>query len=177
MREAAVALMPIGHVESDFSEPAPPEEMRLHPSRLVLRPEFAAGLEGLVAGSRIVVVFYFHRSEGYSLRQHPRGDVSRPPRGVFAIRSPHRPNPIGVTVARVEGVESNVLHVSGLDALDGSPLLDIKPYVPLFDGSEVGQRRWRKERNTLSGGSYPNADLRVSLSEMRSHLRATCALW
>ena len=134
MREAeAITLTPIGHVESDFSGPASPEEMRQHHSRLVLRPEFAAGLEGLAAGDRIVVLFYFHRSEGYSLRQHPRGDISRPPRGLFALRSPRRPNPIGVTVARIEAVEGNVLQVSGLDALDGSPLLDIKPYVSFFD--------------------------------------------
>jgi len=142
MREAAttIALTPIGHVESAFSESASLEEMRRHRSRLVVRPDLAAGLEGLAAGDRIVVLFYFHKAEGFSLRQHPRGDVSRPLRGVFALRSPRRPNPIGVTVVRIEAVEGNVLHVTGLDALDGTPLLDIKPYVPLFDALEESQR-------------------------------------
>ena len=134
MEARVITLMPIGHVESGFSEATPPAEMRQRRSRLVVQPRFAAGLEGLEPGQYIVVLFYLHKSEGYALRQHPRGDTSRPMRGVFALRSPRRPNPIGLTVVRIEAVEGNVLHVSGLDALDGTPLLDIKPYVPVFDG-------------------------------------------
>jgi len=146
MPEAAtLTLRPIGHVESEFSKPASPEEMRKHRSRLVVRPELAAGLEGLAPGDRIVVLFYLHQSQGYSLRQHPHGDISRPPRGVFALRSPCRPNPIGITVVHIEAVEGNVLYVTGLDALDGSPLLDIKPYVPFFDALEEDQRSEVKE--------------------------------
>lgn len=134
-----IVLAPIGRVESDFSESSSVEEMRQRPSRLVVRPEFAAGLEGLAAGDRIVVLFYFHQSEGYALRQHPRGDISRPKQGVFTLRSPRRPNRIGVTVAYIEAIEGNVLHVTGLDALDGTPLLDIKPYVSFFDASGEGE--------------------------------------
>ena len=118
-----IVLAPIGRVESDFSESSSVEEMRQHASRLVVRPEFAAGLEGLAAGDRIVVLFYFHQSEGYALRQHPRGDISRPKQGVFTLRSPRRPNPIAVTTARVLRLEGHVLEVVGLDALDGSPVL------------------------------------------------------
>ncbi|MDH7486556.1 MAG: tRNA (N6-threonylcarbamoyladenosine(37)-N6)-methyltransferase TrmO [Anaerolineae bacterium] len=128
-----ITLTPIGHVESRFTEPEPLEEMRRHPSRLVLRPDLAGGLDGLAVGDWLVVLFYCHRARGYELRQHPRGDATQPLRGVFALRSPYRPNPIGVTVARIEAVEGNVVQVSGLDALDGSPLLDIKPYVSFFD--------------------------------------------
>ena len=139
MREAeTITLTPIGHVESDFAVPAASEEMRQHPSRLVLRPDLAEGLDGLAAGDWLVVLFYFHRSQGYELRRHPRGDTSQPIRGVFALRSQYRPNPIGVTVARIEAVEGNVVHVSGLDALDGTPLLDIKPYVSFFDSDSEG---------------------------------------
>jgi tRNA-Thr(GGU) m(6)t(6)A37 methyltransferase TsaA len=137
--EPPITLTPIGHVESWFTETTASEEMREHTSRLVLRPDLAEGLDGLVPGDSIVVLFYFHQSEGYLLRRHPRGDASRPVRGVFALRSQHRPNPIGVTVARIEAVEENVVQVSGLDALDGTPLLDIKPYVDFFDTPEQDQ--------------------------------------
>jgi L-fuculose-phosphate aldolase len=74
-----------------------------------------------------MVVFQFHRSDGYSLLQHPRGDRTRAKRGVFALRSPHRPNPIGVTVVKILGIADNVVCVKGLDAYDGSPVLDLKP--------------------------------------------------
>ena len=84
-------------------------------------------MQGLDVGQQIMVIYYFHRSEGYDLLQHPRGDQSRPKRGVFALRSPRRPNPIGVTVVELVGIDGNVLRVCGLDAIDGSPVLDLKP--------------------------------------------------
>ena len=74
-----------------------------------------------------MVVFHFHRSRGYELLQHPRGDPSRPRRGVFALRSPRRPNPIGLTVVDLLAIEGNVLRVRGLDAFAGTPVLDLKP--------------------------------------------------
>lgn len=117
----------IGHVENDFDEPAAPEEIRSVESRIVLDPSLAAGLRGLDAGQRIMVVFHFHRSEGFDLLQHPRGDRRRPLRGVFALRSPRRPNPIGVTVVDIVSLEGHVLRVRGLDALNGTPVLDLKP--------------------------------------------------
>ena len=79
------------------------------------------------------MLFYCHRSTGYDLQVHPRGDRSRPLRGLFAVRSPRRPNPIGVTTVRVRRVGGNVLEVVGLDALDGSPVLDIKGYASSYD--------------------------------------------
>jgi len=124
-----IIFHPIGHVENDFHHPAPPEQIRAHPSRLVLQEEFTEGLEGLQAGDRLTVVFHFHRSQGYELRQHPRGDVSRAERGVFAMCSPRRPNPIGVSFVDLITREQRVLIVRGLDALNGTPLLDIKPFV------------------------------------------------
>ena len=120
---------PIGHVENDFYHPAPPKEIRAHESRLVLEEEFAQGLEGLQAGGRLTIVFHFHLSQGYELLQHPRGDASRPKRGVFALCSPRRPNPIGVSFVDLVRREGRVLVVRGLDALNGTPLLDIKPFV------------------------------------------------
>jgi len=132
-----VAFNPIGWVENQFREYAPSEEMRQHPSRIVLRPELAPGLMGLAAGQFILVLFHFHRVQGYELQLHPRHDPSRPLRGVFATRSQYRPNGIGATVARIAALESNVLTVTGLDAQDGSPVLDLKPYVAEFDAAEM----------------------------------------
>ncbi|MDI7276555.1 MAG: tRNA (N6-threonylcarbamoyladenosine(37)-N6)-methyltransferase TrmO, partial [Anaerolineae bacterium] len=110
-----------------FAEAAAPEEIRARESRIVLEPALAEGLDGLEPGQRIMVIFHLHRSHGYELRQHPRGDKAQPLRGVFALRTPRRPNPIGVTVADLLAIEGSVLRVQGLDALDGTPVLDIKP--------------------------------------------------
>jgi tRNA-Thr(GGU) m(6)t(6)A37 methyltransferase TsaA len=125
--EKAIVYRAIGHVENDFDEPAAPYEIRAVESRIVLDPSLMEGLRGLEPGRRIMVIFYFHRSQGFDLLQHPQGDRSRPRRGVFALRSPRRPNPIGVTVAELVAVEGNVLQVRGLDAINGTPVLDLKP--------------------------------------------------
>ena len=116
----------IGRVENDFDEPTSSETLRAAVSRIVLDPTLCEGLTGLEPGGKVMVVFSFHLSRGYDLLQHPRGDRTRPKRGVFALHSPHRPNSIGVTVAELLSVDGNVLKVSGLDALDGSPVLDLK---------------------------------------------------
>lgn len=117
----------IGRVENDFDEPAPPPEIRAIESRIILDPSLTEGLKGLEPGRRIMVIFCFHRSQGFDLLQHPQGDRSRPRRGVFALRSPRRPNPVGVTVVDLVAVEGNVLRVRGLDAINGTPVLDLKP--------------------------------------------------
>jgi len=125
-----VLCYPIGHVENEWREPAPPEAIRATPSRLVIDREFVPGLDGLEPGQRLTVVFHFDRADGYELRQHPRGDHARPRRGVFAICSPRRPNHLGVSFPLLLRRDDNVLHVTDLDALDGTPVLDIKPFVP-----------------------------------------------
>ncbi len=125
--EETVTYEPIGHVENEFDKPIGPDEMRSAESRIVLDPDLTTGLKGLVPGEQVMVVFYFHRSQSYDLKQHPRGDRSRPQRGVFALRSPRRPNPIGVTVVELVAMEGNVLRVQGLDAINGTPVLDLKP--------------------------------------------------
>ena len=101
--------------------------MREAESRIVLDPAFVPALGGLEAGQQVLVLFAFDRSEGYELFQHPRGDTSRPRRGVFALRSPRRPNPIGATEVTLLSIEEDGLRVRGLDALNGTPVLDIKP--------------------------------------------------
>lgn len=122
-----IQFVPIGHVENGFREPVSPDILRASTSRLVLDPAFLEGLTGLEPGMSLLVIFFFHRSERYDLLQHPRGDKDRPKRGVFALRSPNRPNPIGVTEVELLAIDGNILTVRGLDALAGTPVLDLKP--------------------------------------------------
>ena len=126
-KRRAIAYQAIGRVENDFDEPAPPPETRAVESRIVIDPSLTEGLKGLKLGRRVMVVFHFHRSQGFDLLQHPQSDKSRPRRGVFALRSPRRPNPIGVTAVDLVAREKNVLRVRGLDAINGTPVLDLKP--------------------------------------------------
>lgn len=121
-----ITFRAIGHVENSFDDPAVPDLIRAAVSRIILKATFVAGLKGVEPGQQLMVVFFFHRSPHYELQQHPRGDTDRPKRGVFALRSPRRPNPIGVTVVDVLAVEHNVLLVRGLDAINGTPVLDLK---------------------------------------------------
>lgn len=121
-----VTYRAIGHVENDFDGPST-SGSRSSESRLVLELGLTQGLEGLEVGQKIMVIFHLHRSQGFDLLQHPRGDRSRPRRGVFTLRSPRRPNPIGITVVDLVAVEGNVLRVKGLDAFNGTPVLDLKP--------------------------------------------------
>ena len=125
--EEPIVYRAIGRVENDFEAPIASDKLRSAESRIVLDATLTEGLRGLEPGQRIMVVFYFHRSQGFALLQHPRGDKSRPRRGVFALRSPRRPNPIGVTVVDLVAVDGNVLRVRGLDALNDTPVLDLKP--------------------------------------------------
>jgi len=90
--------------------------------------EYAPGLQDIADFSHIFVIFAFHKSENGGLIAHPPFDHK--PRGVFSTRSPHRPNAIGLTVVRLHRCEGRCLHVSGLDMLEGTPVLDIKPYTP-----------------------------------------------
>lgn len=123
----SIVYQPIGHVRSPHREPRPASEMRQTVCEIVIDPAYVVGLEGLAPGQRVLVIFHFHLIEGYRLLQHPKGDPERPERGIFALRSPSRPNPIGVTEVDLLEVRGSLLRVRGLDALDGSPVLDIKP--------------------------------------------------
>jgi len=91
--------------------------------------EFEQGLDGIEAGQTIVVLFWLHRSSRDVLRVHPRGNPDNEMRGVFSTRSPVRPNPIGISELKVEGVNGRRLQVSGLDMLDQTPIIDIKKKI------------------------------------------------
>jgi tRNA-Thr(GGU) m(6)t(6)A37 methyltransferase TsaA len=116
-------------VESQLTDPAqaPRQADEGAPQAwLALDADFAPGLLGLQAGDEIVVLTWLDRAQRDILVNHPRGDVSRPPAGVFTTRSPHRPNPIGLHQVTVEAVEGSRVRVRSLEAVDGTPILDIK---------------------------------------------------
>jgi tRNA-Thr(GGU) m(6)t(6)A37 methyltransferase TsaA len=117
----------IGIIETLPNESPAIEKTTPDESLVVLDPPLAKGLIGLKPGQRIQVIFHFHLSEGFELYQHPRGNRFRAKRGVFALRSPRRPNPIGLSEVELVGIEGHVMRVKDLDAMDGTPVLDIKP--------------------------------------------------
>ena len=102
-----------------------------------LRPELAPALDGLTGFSHVWVLYWFHENdhpeERATLKVHPRRDPANPLTGVFATRAPVRPNLIGFACGRIVGVKENVLEVEGLDAREGSPVVDLKPYIPPSD--------------------------------------------
>ena len=122
-----ISLQAVGHVENQIEEPVSSEIIRSVDSHIVIKPDLVEGIQGLEPGQEIMIIFQFHRSEEYELLQHPRGNKKVPKRGVFAIRTPNRPNFIGVTVVELLDINENVLTVKGLDAIAGTPVLDIKP--------------------------------------------------
>ncbi len=92
---------------------------------------YLQGLKDLASFSHIILLYHFHRSKGYNLEVIPFLDTV--PRGLFATRAPRRPNPLGLSIVKLTGIEGHVLHIEDVDLVDGTPLLDIKPYVPAFD--------------------------------------------
>jgi tRNA (adenine37-N6)-methyltransferase len=111
--------------------------------------EYATGLQDIEGFSHIVVIYWFHRSQGYELLVKPPGEDSL--RGLFATRSPRRPCPLGLTVVQLLARDENRLEVKGLDAMDGSPVLDIKPYLPEeydLDSVRIGWLEGRRHRRS-----------------------------
>ncbi len=132
-REPA-SFRPIAVVRNNVREPRPHGWEGLR-SQIVVRDDLAPMLDGIDEYSHIVVVFAFDRVPEHARRERvaPRGDGRIPEQGVLATRSQLRPNPIGVSVVRLLKRRHNVLRVEGLDAIDGTPVLDIKPYFPNHD--------------------------------------------
>jgi tRNA-Thr(GGU) m(6)t(6)A37 methyltransferase TsaA len=103
-------------------------------------PEFTAGLKDLEGFSHIILLYHFHQVQETKLVVTPFMDSE--PHGVFATRAPKRPNPLGLSVVRLLRIEQNTLYIENVDILDGTPLLDIKPYVPEFDQPSVERVGW-----------------------------------
>ena len=139
-----ITFTPIGTIHSPFTEikgmPIQPTGAQGITGTIELNPAYIEGLKDLKGFSHIILVYHLHRSEGYSLMVKPFLDDKL--RGIFATRSPHRPSPIGLSIVKLIKVDSSIIHVEGLDILDGTPLLDIKPYVPDFDSPPAEKLGW-----------------------------------
>ncbi|MEZ5229057.1 MAG: tRNA (N6-threonylcarbamoyladenosine(37)-N6)-methyltransferase TrmO [Acidimicrobiales bacterium] len=126
----AFILRPIGRVASSLTDTAaaPKQSGDGAPAAtLVLDPGVVDGLDGLDVGMQVIVLTWLHRSRRDLLVVHPRSDPEQRARGVFSTRSPVRPNPIGIHPVRIVAIDANVVEVDGLEAIDGTPVLDIKP--------------------------------------------------
>lgn len=141
-------MRPIGVIRSPFVDKGetPIQASRSHAiGRVEVYPEFAEGLKDLDGFTHLILVYVFHRSSGYSLHVKPFLDDEL--HGLFATRHPCRPNPIGLSVVRLMAQSGGVLLVEGVDVLDETPLLDIKPYVPEFDVREDARTGWYERRS------------------------------
>jgi len=148
-----IEFNPIGVIHSPFSDP---QGMPIQPAgaegvtgTVEVFEEFRSGLKDLDGFSHVILLYHFHRSRGFRLHVVPFMDSRE--RGVFATRAPKRPNAIGLSVVRLNRIEDRILHVENLDVLDGTPLLDIKPYVPEFDAQDEARTGWLETaRKTVS---------------------------
>jgi len=136
-----IEYTPIGIIHSPHTTP---DGMPIQPTgakgvegKVEVFEDFAPGLKDLDGFSHIILLYYFHRSEGYELETIPFLDTK--PHGVFATRAPKRPNPIGLSIVKLVRIDGRILYIENIDVLDNTPLIDIKPYVPDFDAPPNAQ--------------------------------------
>jgi tRNA-Thr(GGU) m(6)t(6)A37 methyltransferase TsaA len=139
---------PIGIIHTPYKTPQgtpiqPPASKGVE-AEIEVFEKYAEGLADLEGFSHIYLIYHFHLSRKFSLMVKPFLDDA--PHGLFATRAPSRPNAIGLSIVELIGTEQNILHVKNIDVLDGTPLLDIKPYVPGFDIRKVRKIGWMEKR-------------------------------
>ncbi|CCO24598.1 tRNA (N6-threonylcarbamoyladenosine(37)-N6)-methyltransferase TrmO [Maridesulfovibrio hydrothermalis] len=140
----AIIFHPIGHIRSPFKIP---EGMPIQPSgakdvkgHIELYEALEEGLQDLEGFSHIILLYQFHKNEGFELKVKPFMDTEK--RGLFSTRAPRRPNMIGMSTVELLGIEGNILKIKGVDVLDNTPLIDIKPYVVKFDAVPADRFGW-----------------------------------
>jgi tRNA-Thr(GGU) m(6)t(6)A37 methyltransferase TsaA len=143
-KPSEIVYRPIGIIRSPFNEPrgTPIQSVAAQniEGTIEVYPDYMEGLEDLEGFSHIILTYHFHLIKKFSLKVKPFLDS--PSHGVFATRAPARPNPIGISTVRLIRIEKGKLHVQGMDIVDGTPLLDIKPYVPEFDQRQAEKIGW-----------------------------------
>jgi tRNA-Thr(GGU) m(6)t(6)A37 methyltransferase TsaA len=161
----SIIYSPIGVIHSPFART---ENMPIQPAAAVgvrgtveVDAEYAEGLRDLDGFSHIILLYHFHRTGGTKLTVTPFLDTE--PRGLFATRAPSRPNPIGLSVVKLLRIEGRTLYVENVDILDGTPLLDIKPYVPKFDHWAADRIGWLASAGDRVAGA--RADDRFGMKE------------
>ena len=165
-----IRYKPIGIIHSPFKDikgmPIQPTGAEGVAGTIEIRLEFIEGLRDLEGFSHIILIYHFHQSEGYTLSVKPFLDNNQ--HGVFATRAPKRPNSIGISVVKLIKVEGNILHVENVDIVDGTPLLDIKPYVPEFDIQRAERTGWLYEK--AGNAEKMKSDQRVNYHRPRRWL-------
>ena len=153
-------LKPIGVIRTPFPEPAgtpiQPGMSEGAEGRVIVFDEYREALSDLEGFERIWLVYWFHRAAPARMRVRPFLDSRE--RGLFATRAPCRPNPIGISCVRLLAIEGNALRISEVDIVDGTPLLDIKPYVPQFDAYPGARAGWLED----AGSGPRRADARFA---------------
>lgn len=156
-----ITYKPIGVIHSPFKEPknVPIQavESKNTKGTIEIYPEYIEGLNDLAGFSHIILLYHFNRVKGFSLTVRPFLDNSL--HGIFATRSPARPNAIGISTVRLTGIENSKLHIQDVDILDDTPILDIKPYVPKFDYRKTTKIGWftskiNKLKKTTDDGRF-----------------------
>jgi len=146
-KDLRIGYRPIGVIRSEHTAaektPIQPLYAKGCKGRVEVYPEFAEGLKDLEGFSHLYLLYHFHQCREVQLTVKPF--LQDAERGVFSTRAPCRPNPIGLSVVELIKMEGNILHVDGLDILDGTPLLDIKPYTEKFDLHPVKKNGWQDE--------------------------------
>ena len=131
-----VRLLPVGYIVSPYKEPGQAPRQGVEQGamgKVMVFPQYWDALDGIEPGMDVILIMWYHLAQRDLMRVHPRGDVSRPKRGVFSLRSPARPNPIALSTVKVVEVLGDHFSVVGIDAVDGTPVLDIKPHVKRLD--------------------------------------------
>jgi tRNA-Thr(GGU) m(6)t(6)A37 methyltransferase TsaA len=158
-------MQPIGIIHTPYRHLENMPIQSLHesdsPGRILLDRAYQDGLGDLAGFSHLYLIYLFHLSRGYELEVRPFLDDT--PHGVFATRAPKRPNPIGLSIVRLLCVQGNIIEFTGADMIDGTPLLDIKPYVVGFDRVEEAKSGWMtasadRIRHTRSDGRFIEPD-------------------
>jgi tRNA-Thr(GGU) m(6)t(6)A37 methyltransferase TsaA len=169
-RKAVIDFRPIGVIRTPFRDVA---SMPIQPRGAIgvqgtveVAPEFVEGLSDLEGFSHVILVYSFHKAPSARLRVTPFLDDRE--RGVFATRAPARPNPIGLSVVRLVAIRGNLLEVENVDILDGTPLLDIKPYVPAFDAWATDSLGWLAERQAKVAEARSDGRFRKRASRLKT---------
>ena len=139
-----ITYRPIGTIHTPFTDlremPVQPAGEASAPGVVEILPEYAPGLRDLAGFSHVILIYHLHAVQRVDLTVTPF--LASEPKGIFATRAPTRPNPIGFSIVRIERIEGNRLHVAAIDVLDGTPLLDLKPYVEEFDHPQGAVAGW-----------------------------------
>lgn len=164
----------IGKVINKHKYPVDPDEMKKTKSIIKIREEFADGLDKIKNYEYLQIVFYFHKSEDYDLISSRR---KGPVRGVFTSRSPKRPSPIGITTVELLKREGNLLYVYGLDAIDQTPIIDIKPYISFMDDPSLSLQKETPRYKINNMINYQNRnELLLKSGELHGHFCPYLAL-